>query len=231
RVVKFYPDKLRDDYDVRESTMAFFASRPAWAKQMLNGITKTHAIEKSDVPDHTVRQIKLLGDEALSTECERLWPGLNNTSAEQKNKIVDRVNNLLKSGVGNQQAGHPLFIAKCGTCHKLFDEGRSIAPDLTGYDRKNISDIVSNIVDPSAYIREGYGTWHLTTNDGRTVIGTLRARNDQSVTLQPFTGEPVIVASNKIKKLEAMETSMMPEKLLDGLNDQQVRDLFSYIMK
>lgn len=231
RVAKFYPDKLRDDYDVRESAMAFFASRPGWAQHMLNAITQTHAIEKNDVPDHAIRQIKLLGNEALNKQCESLWPGLDNTSAEQKNKLVDRVNKAVKSGVGNQAAGHPLFIAKCGTCHKLFDEGRSIAPDLTGYDRKNIADMVSNIVDPSAYIREGYGTWHLTTNDGRTVIGTLKARNDQSVTLQPFTGEPVSIASNKIRSLEAMETSMMPEKLLDALNDQKVRDLFSYLMK
>ncbi|MBL7700034.1 MAG: c-type cytochrome, partial [Chitinophagaceae bacterium] len=127
--------------------------------------------------------------------------------------------------------GHPLFIAKCGTCHKLFNEGRTIAPDLTGYDRKNVKDLLNNIADPSAYIREGYGTWRLTTTDGRTVIGTLRARSDKSVTIQPFTGEPVTMTANRIKSLEAMETSMMPEKLLDGLSDKQLKDLFSYIMK
>jgi hypothetical protein len=41
----------------------------------------------------------------------------------------------------------------------------------------------------------------------------------------------VTLAGSRIKSLEAMETSMMPEKLLDDLSDKQVKDLFSYIMK
>lgn len=231
RVVKVYPDRLRDDYDVRESAMALFSSRPEWSLQLLGAITKTHAVEKSDVPEHTVRQMKLLGNKDVNDGCERLWPQVRLATADEKNKTVERVAALTKSPGGNETLGHPLFIAKCGTCHKLFNEGRTIAPDLTGYDRKNIADLLNNIVDPSAYIREGYGTWHLTTVDGRTVIGTLRSKTDQSVTIQPFTGEPVTLASNRVKSLEAMDTSMMPEKLLDDLSDKQVKDLFSYIMK
>lgn len=231
RVVRIYPDGLRTDYDVRESALALLSSRPAWSKQLLNAITKTHAIEKSDVPEHTVRQMKMLGDKEITAACEKLWPELRLSTAEERNKTVDRVNSLVKSAAGDAKAGHPLFIAKCGTCHKLFNEGRNIAPDLSGYDRKNVADLLTNIVDPSAYIREGYGTWHLTTTDGRTVIGTMRARNDQSVTIQPFTGEAVVVAAGKVKNLEAMEVSMMPERLLDGISDREVRDLFAYIMK
>lgn len=231
RVVRAYPDKLRDDYDVRESAMAFFSSRPNWSLQLLNAITKTHAVENTDVPEHTVRQMKLLGNKEVNETCDRLWPDVRLATTGEKNKIVERVNELTKLPGGDKKSGHPLFIAKCGTCHKLFNEGRNIAPDLTGYDRKNVSDLLNNIVDPSAYIREGYGTWHLTTIDGRTVIGTLRSRNDQSVTIQPFTGEPVTLSTGRIKSLEAMETSMMPEKLLDGLSDKQVKDLFSYITK
>jgi putative heme-binding domain-containing protein len=231
RVVKAYPDRLRDDYDVRESAMAFFSSRPAWSLQLLDAITKTHAIDRSDVPEHTIRQMKLLGKKELNEGCDRLWPQMRPATAEEKNKTVERVAALAKTPGGDEKMGHPLFIAKCGTCHKLFSEGRSIAPDLTGYDRKNIADFSSNIVDPSAYIREGYGTWHLTTVDGRTVIGTLRSKTDQAVTIQPFTGEPVTLAGNRIKSLEAMDISMMPEKLLDDLSDKQVKDLFSYIMK
>lgn len=230
-VIKAYPDKLRDDYDVRESALAFFASRPEWSRQLLNAITQSHAVDKSDIPEHIVRQMKLLNDKNVSQLCITLWPEVRNATTEEINKIVDRVTVLTKSSDGNPQPGHPLFIARCGTCHKLFDEGRSIAPDLTGYDRKNIADLLANIADPSAYIREGYGTWHLVSKDGRTVVGTLRSRNDQTVTIQPFTGEPVTIATNRIKTLEAMDTSMMPERLLDGLTDKQVKDLFAYIMK
>ena len=137
----------------------------------------------------------------------------------------------MQSGGGDVKSGHPLFIAKCGTCHKLFNEGRSIAPELTGYDRNNLNDLLNNIVDPSAYIREGYSSWHVITADGRTVIGTLKAKNDKAVTIQPFTGEPITISASRVKSLEPMETSIMPERLLAGLSEKQVKDLFSYLMK
>jgi len=34
-----------------------------------------------------------------------------------------------------------------------------------------------------------------------------------------------------VKTLEPMEASIMPERLLNGLNEKQVKDLFSYLMK
>jgi len=173
----------------------------------------------------------MLKDDSIGKATERLWPALKTVTANEKNKTIERVAKSMKAGIGDPVAGHPLFIAKCGTCHKLFNEGRNIAPDLTGYDRKNLGDLLNNIVDPSAYIREGYGSWHITTIDGRTIIGTLKAKNDKSLTIQPFTGEPVTLSSTKVKTLEQMNTSIMPERLLDGLNEKQVKDLFSYLMK
>ena len=231
RVVKAYPDKLRDDYDVRESALSLFASRPSWTKQMLDAITISRTIDQSDVPEHIIRQMELLNDKTISATTNKLWPSIKPATAEQKNKMIAQVSASIKNGKGDTVAGHPLFIAKCGTCHKLFNEGRSIAPDLTGYDRKNVSDLLNNIVDPSAYIREGFGSWHVITIDGRTIIGTLKAKSDKTVTIQPFTGEPVTVNSSQVKSLEQLETSMMPERLLEGLNDKQMRDLMAYLMK
>jgi putative membrane-bound dehydrogenase-like protein len=231
RVVNAYPDKLRDDYDVRESAMSLFSSRAEWAILLLNAISNTHTIDASDVPDHTVWQLQMLNDKSISDRARKLWAGIRPATAEEKNKTIANVRKIMQSGTGDINLGHPLFIAKCGTCHKLFNEGRSIAPDLTGYDRKNLTDLLDNIVDPSAYIREGYSSWHVITVDGRTIIGTLKAKTDKSVTIQPFTGEPVIINASRVKTLEQMETSIMPERLLEGLNEKQVKDLFSYLMK
>ena len=231
RVVKAYPDKLRGDVDVREAAISLLASRVSWASQLINAITKTRTIDQSDIPEHIVWQMKMLKNDAIAKSTEKLWPHIKPATAQEKNSTIAQVVKSMKAGKGDPAAGHPLFIAKCGTCHKLFNEGRSIAPDLTGYDRKNLDDMLNNIVDPSAYIREGYGTWHVTTTDGRTIIGMLKAKNDKTVTIQPFTGEPVTVSATQVSNLEPLETSIMPERLLDGLNDKQLRDFFSYLMK
>ncbi|MFK5973978.1 MAG: hypothetical protein QM485_11975 [Flavobacteriaceae bacterium] len=44
---------------------------------------------------------------------------------------------------------------------RLFDEGSSLGPDLTGYDRNNTNYLVFSIVDPNADIREGYVNYQI----------------------------------------------------------------------
>lgn len=239
-IVKAYPDKLRSDYDVRDAALSLFASRSEWAMLLINAIERerqpgenfiAHTIDKNDVPGYIVRQMKLLGNTQITAACERLWPETNPATAEQKNIQVRDVTGTLSNTKGDKNAGHALFIARCGTCHRLFDEGRAIAPDLTGYDRKNLRDLLINITDPSAYIREGYETWHIVTANGRTVIGTIRSKTKNAVTVQPFTGESVTIGTNDVRIMEQMNTSMMPERLLDGMTSKQIADLFSYLMK
>jgi hypothetical protein len=48
--------------------------------------------------------------------------------------------------------------------------------------------------------------------------------------IQPFTGAPVTISAEKVKEMEPQKSSVMPERILDGMNDEQIRDLFSYLM-
>jgi putative heme-binding domain-containing protein len=117
----------------------------------------------------------------------------------------------------------------CGVCHQLFGEGGNIGPNLTGYDRSNVNDLVTNIVDPNAFIREGYTAYFIETTDGRKLTGMLKSNEGNTVTIQPFGGETITIAKSQVKSMEPQKTSLMPEHLLDNMNDQQVRDLMAYI--
>ncbi|MEQ9441786.1 MAG: HEAT repeat domain-containing protein [Cyclobacteriaceae bacterium] len=238
RVVKAYPNKLRADPDVRMAALALFATRSSWAHQLLDAIdgkkeiTRTsiaRTISQDDVPEPIVRRLALLGDPAIDTAAERLWPGVRAATSTEKNERMTQVSQLLKSGSGNPSVGHSIYQNRCGSCHRLFDEGGNIGPDLTGYDRSNIDDLLLNIVDPNADIREGYVNYHITTQDDRTLVGTLVNRSDETITLQPPVGDVITLSTDQIKDLQAQSVSLMPERLLEGMTDQQVRDLFSYL--
>lgn len=240
KVVSVYPDRLRADPDVRAAALSLFASRPSWAMQLLNAIGRdkkpgekfiAHTIEKNDVPENIIMQLKLLNDAAVSKMTDRLWPGVKLAASSEKNATIARVTAFMKSGSGNAVAGKQLFITTCGTCHKLFNDGGTIGPDLTGYDRRNLGDLLANIVDPSAFIREGYSFYHVRTVDGRTIIGNISARNGASVTIQPLSGDPVTLNMSQVKDMQPQKNSIMPERLLDGMTDQQIKDLLSYLMK
>ena len=160
-----------------------------------------------------------------------LWPETMPASSAEKNSQITRVSQLLKTGAGDPLAGRLIFNSMCGRCHHLFEEGAILGPDLTGYDRKNINDLLTHIIDPGAYIREGYATYHITTTDGRSLLGAVRERNGSTIVIQPFSGGQITLSMDQIRDMEAQSISMMPERLLDGLSDQHIRDMVSYITK
>jgi putative heme-binding domain-containing protein len=55
-------------------------------------------------------------------------------------------------------------------------------------------------------------------------------RRDEKVTvLRGPDGQSVSIEQKEIKEMRAAGLSLMPEGLLDGLGEQQVRDLFAYL--
>ena len=92
-------------------------------------------------------------------------------------------------------------------------------------------DLLTNIIDPSAYIREGFVNYNIKTTDGRIIAGFLKAHTSVSTTIQPFSGNPITISNNQIRALNPQQTSIMPERLIDRMPDDQVRDIFAYIMK
>jgi putative heme-binding domain-containing protein len=235
RVIKAYPDQLRADPDVRMAALSLFATRPSWAMELLNAIGREkkpgeqfigRTVDKSDVPANIVQQLKTLNDNNVNAFVNKIWPEMHSAASGAS---VAKVMQILHAGKGNAAAGRPVFMNTCGVCHQLFGEGGNIGPNLTGYDRSNVNDLVTNIVDPNAFIREGYTAYFIETTDGRKLTGMLKSNEGNTVTIQPFSGETITIAKSQVKSMEPQKTSLMPEHLLDNMNDQQVRDLMAYI--
>ncbi|HMI64423.1 MAG TPA: hypothetical protein VK517_00195, partial [Cyclobacteriaceae bacterium] len=67
--------------------------------------------------------------------------------------------------------------------------------------------------------------------DKRSLLGTIKARSGTTVTVQLLNGEQITLPANQVREMEAQKISIMPERLLDELPDEQIRDLVSYMMK
>ena len=229
RLIQAYPDKLRADPDVRLAALQLFASRVAWTQQLLTAIEETKQVSQADVPLPVVNQLTLLNDPAITATVNRLWEEARLATSSDKNEQMEQIVKVLQTGSRNPVAGRSIYQARCGSCHQLFEEGGNLGPDLTGYDRRNVDELLLNIVDPNASIREGYVNYQVETKNGRTLVGTIQDQNGNTVTLKPFGGEVVTLAKDQISAMQAQPTSLMPERLLTGLTDQQLRDLFAFI--
>lgn len=239
RIVKAYPDRLRADAGVRLAALTLCSTRPVWAVELLNAIDRkkqpgekfiAHTIAKADIPDQIVRQLKQLEDPAITAVATRLWPEVRIASSAEKTSRISSVSRILQSGQGRPDPGRSVFLASCAPCHRLFDEGGALGPDLTGYDRKNVNDMVMNILDPNAYVREGYVSYRITTLDGRILTGTITGRNANTIRVNTLSGETVTLIEGEVDEMR-VQPSMMPDNLLDNLTDQQVRDLFAYLSR
>ncbi|WP_343704512.1 PVC-type heme-binding CxxCH protein [Chitinophaga sp.] len=230
RVVAAYP-QLRGDEDVRNAAIDLVASRAAWAAAFLDAIETQKVISPADVSEQAARKLQLLKDEAITTRVNRLWPNVKVATAAEKNASMARYVKIIKAGGGDVGKGRILYQNNCGACHRLFDAGGAIGPDLTGYDRDNISSMLLNIIDPNADIREGYVIHRVITTDGRTLEGKIVSRNGDAITLQSLAGKDMTLPASQVKEMKAQPTSIMPERILDRLSEQEVKDIFAYIMK
>ena len=125
--------------------------------------------------------------------------------------------------------GKPIFKENCAVCHKLFDEGESIGPDLTGADRGNLDFLMTSLVDPSALIRKEYQSQTIALRDGRVLTGLVVDENDRVLTLVDSNRQKTPIARDLIEESKPADVSLMPEGLLEKLTEPQIRDLFRYL--
>jgi putative heme-binding domain-containing protein len=121
-----------------------------------------------------------------------------------------------------------LFQRDCANCHKLFDTGGQIGPDLTGSQRTSIDYVLENLVDPSALVGRDYQMSVFQTVDGRVINGIV-LREDENVVLVQTQNDRVALAKSEIEARDRSNVSLMPEGQLARLSDDELRDLVAYL--
>ena len=133
------------------------------------------------------------------------------------------------AGTGDPNRGKELFAKHCGNCHQLNGIGNKVGPDLTTANRQDLAALLGNIVDPSAVIRREYISYIVSSTSGRVVSGLMADQNAAAITILDANNERYEIPRDEIDTLEEQDTSLMPERILDELSPQQLRDLFAYL--
>lgn len=228
-VLDLYPDRLPEADGVRGAALNLLASRPAWAMALLQRI-EAKKVDPRGIPTEVVQKLALHADKEIARLVSKHWGRVRGGTPQEKGRELLRLGAVLKGGKGQTAAGKAVFTATCGKCHKLFGEGGDVGPELTGYERTNPMYWMENIVDPSAMIREEYTQFVLQTDDGRTLSGIIAGQDKTTVTLKDQEGRTLRLDRDRIDDMRASPVSLMPEGQLKTLTEQQVRDLFAYLM-
>jgi putative heme-binding domain-containing protein len=229
-VVAAYAELPRDQ-GVRPAAVSMLLARPAWSLELLKGV-EAGAVPRQDVTADQLDRLGQANDRAVAALLQKVYGQLTKPTSDEKAKEVARVKAVVQApGERDAAAGKAVFAARCAACHVLFREGRQVGPDLTPYERRNLDFLLVSTVDPSAAIREEFVNVRIDTADDQTFVGLVAERGPDSVTLIDSAQQRTVVPKRDIKDERAMTLSVMPERLLDGLTDRELRDLFAYLQK
>ncbi|MBI3411415.1 MAG: c-type cytochrome, partial [Planctomycetes bacterium] len=214
--------------DVREVAESLLTSRKNWSRQLLDAVDDG-ALKPGDIPTATVKKVLLHRDDRLAELVKKHWGDIKGATTSQMLHEIDRIVAVVGAAPGNPYPGKKLFKDKCMTCHTLHSQGGNVGPDLTPFKRDDLANMVLHIVNPSAEIREGYENSLIVTESGRTLTGVVQEKDAKIVVLRTADGQKLVLPRDDIAEMIVIGVSLMPEGLLDGMTDQQVRDLFAYL--
>jgi putative heme-binding domain-containing protein len=214
--------------ELKARARGLLVSRAAWSRKLIDAVREKQ-IPASDVEVEQVRQMLVHKQADLNRQIESLWGRVTPATTREKQGKINAVSITLGKGKGDPATGKPLMLKQCGICHQLFGEGNKIGPDLTTADRKNLAVLLPSVIDPSAVIRPEFAAYTVQTADGRILTGLLADSNADSVTLLDAKNVRTMLNRAEIETMEPASSSLMPERILDALTDQQIRDLFAYL--
>lgn len=232
-VVGLYPRLGSESLPVAQTLLA---SRAGAARRFTQAIAEGWGgwsakpfIAAERVPLSMVRKIKLFRDPELRALAEKVWPDVGSPTTAEMEAHIARTAAVVRGGTGDPYAGRTLFQNTCAQCHRLFGSGAEVGPDLTVYKRDDLETMLLSIINPSAEIREGYEGYAIEMQDGRSLSGFLVEQTPRSVVLRGTDGQNTVVDRREMASMEPSRLSLMPEGLLDSMNEQQTRDVFAYL--
>src|SRR5262249_1092744 len=143
-------------------------------------------VPRRDLSPFTVRQMLGYKQIGLVEKLNKVW-GAIRPAAQEKTALMAKYKGLLKPDYLQQadlSAGRRGFAKACPACHRLFDDGGAVGPDITGAQRNNLDYVLENLLDPSALVYGDYQVTTIETKDGRVLNGIIKRETDKAVTLQ-----------------------------------------------
>ena len=158
-----------------------------------------------------------------------MWGPVESANEEKAYSRYRGLLNDIAISRANPANGRAIFLKTCGPCHKLYGEGGTIGPDLTGSNRANLDYLLFNVLNPNGEIQDTYKMVVITTRDGRTFSGNVVSETPRQVTLRVVGRDAAVINKSDIQSRESTAVSMMPPGLFETLADREVIDLVAYL--
>ncbi len=133
---------------------------------------------------------------------------------------------------GNWLRGRRIFFgdAACSTCHTLRGEGIVFGPDLSNLVHRDRESVLQDIRLPSAALNPDHPGYLVSLADGTVQSGLLRSADSNPVILALPAGAEMELAADRVRGIELMKVSLMPQGFDQQLHPDQMEDLLTFLL-
>jgi putative heme-binding domain-containing protein len=215
----------------RAAAMATLSRRTSHALALLEAV-RAGRIPRDQLSSFQVRALTGLQNEDIHRQVSALWGRIQPSPAEKQKQIerLEKVFNEAPLWAYSAREGRRHFQTLCASCHRLGEEGVRLGPELTGAGKHGIRYILENVLDPNAVVGADFQLTTVETRSGEVVSGLLVGETAGVLTVRT-TADTVRLPVADVQRRETSEKSLMPEGLLESLNDREQIELLKFLVE
>lgn len=176
-----------------------------------------------------LQRMQALAVESLVQRSVQLTSNLPSEDAVIEQLITARRSSI-NTSAGDATAGKELFKKNCLICHQLANEGKQVGPNLDGIGLRGLDRLLEDILAPNRNVDVAFRTTTVVTNEGKVYSGLLKELEGNRVSIIDSQAKETILQTDIIEERKAATTSPMPSNVGETFNEEQLRDLLSFLM-
>ncbi len=146
----------------------------------------------------------------------------------------DRMAGLaLDASKGDPVAGRAVYESgkgACIACHRIGDKGNEIGPNLSRIGNIRAErELLESIMFPNNNIARDYDLTSVQLTDGTAVLGIIRERSAEGVTVKEASGQSRVLPNESIASSAQLPSSLMPAGLDGMLSEKELTDLVAFL--
>ncbi len=211
--------------ELREVVLGQLFTRADWSLTLVQALADKK-IDYLVLGPSNLHRLRTHPDKTVATRANAVIDTLKGPEQKEKDTLIARFRPEVERP-GNVENGHKLFLANCAGCHIFKEEGRNLAPNLTGMGAHGPGELLVHIVDPNRLVEPNFVSSSIETKDDLNYDGIIERENNVELLLRNANGDFTIRKDN-IKSRSSTGRSLMPEGF-EALGGEGLRDVLTWI--
>jgi uncharacterized protein len=212
--------------ELHDAIFSQLIKRAEWTTALLDAL-KEQKIDTRALGPANLHRLRTHADRSVAAKANEVLNALRGPVAKEKDAIIAQLRPVVEQSGADVAEGHKLFTANCSLCHKFKEEGRDLAPNLTGMGAHGPAELLVHVVDPNRQVEPNFYSTSIETKDDLNFDGIIARENRAELVLRNASGD-FTIQKNNIRSRRSTGLSLMPEGF-EALGGRGLRDLLAYL--